>query len=131
MGSVLNNNLHADWMRETRAYTFTNESDGSFWNESQLRVHFTEYLNGIGACQSPRCRRVCYALPGDTLIWSAGDFYLEVRAFRTASQQELADRGYLEGPGGILSQYCQLARNDPSQLEANDQSDGDEDAEEE
>ena len=112
IGGALLMNAHIEWMRTTRVYTETNE-DGSYWNEGQLRAHYVEFLRKKKWCNNPhRCSGLCYALPGDTLF--LGDMY--VRDWESASQEELEDRGWLHG-GGLLFQYCQLARDDPSQLE--------------
>ena len=114
IGGALMADSHVDWMRSTRVYTFTNPTDGSFWNEAQLRNHFAAYLKTTEFCLAPRrCRGLCCALPGDTLIMSPNG---TVNDWIDTSQQELADRGWLHG-GGLLFQYCQMARNDPSQLE--------------
>lgn len=105
---------HVDWMRSTRVYSFTNPTDGSFWNETQLRDHFAAYLKTTKFCLAPHhCRGLCCALPGDTLIMNRNGI---VHDWIDTSQQELADRGWLHG-GGLLFSYCEMVRNDPSQLE--------------
>ena len=123
IGGALMMNGHVEWMKSTRAYTFTNEDGGTVWNEGQLREHYHNYLAEKGYCGAPRrCRGLCYALPGDTLVFGWGG---QVTDWETASQDELGDRGYLHG-GGLLSQYCQFAREDPSQLDGGNDDEGDE-----
>jgi hypothetical protein len=130
IGGALMMDAHADWMKDTRVYTFTNADDGTFWNEGQLREHYGNYLREHHYCGAPHmCHGLCYALPGDTLFV---DYMGSVSGWRAATQAELEDRGYLgDGPGGLLSQYCQLARDDPSQLFGNGNDDDDDGEEEE
>ena len=100
-----------------------NEEDGSFLNEGQLRALWKTY-NLTHGCDSPlgRCKGVCGALPGDTVFWKSSYMGSESYKYSPATQEDIVERGYFEcGPGGLLVAQARIAREDPSQLESDNE----------
>ena len=108
---------HLEWLKVTHPHTFQHE-DGTYWNEGQLRADYVKFCKEQGFCGSERrCGYLCCALPGDTLT----SFEIHVDDWTTATQEELIDRGYIQGDiGGMLYQLCQDARDNPAQFDLNE-----------
>ena len=124
--SSLNNNLIGgaqfcltkDFLKE-HAWD-QNEEDGSYLNEGQLRKLWKEYAVPR-FCDSRRCRGMCCALPGDSVFHYEGE--PDCVKYEPATQEELKERGFLSKATGEgqLSAQARMAREDPSQLEGDDE----------
>lgn len=101
------------------------DDDGSFLNEGQLRRLWKNFavprFCGRVALDGGPCNGCCCALLDDTVFWSRFDG--SSTGYKPATQQELEERGWLKmGPGGLLVAQSRLTREEPSQLEEDDNS---------
>lgn len=107
----------------------SNDDDDSWWTEGQLRAAWKEFAVPR-FCDAKRCKGICCALPGDSVVWSPDEYgYPTSRFYKPANQESLIERGYVNPKEfkagefttrGMLWQYAKLARDDPSQLEGDD-----------
>ncbi|CAB9510415.1 expressed unknown protein [Seminavis robusta] len=107
-----------------------NDDDSCFWNEGQLRAAWKDFAVER-FCDRPNgnCRGLCCVISGDTIAWGYGgmNLYPVARMWKPATQADLVERGFVnpKHPGnsgkGILWQYAKIARDDPKQLEDEDE----------
>ena len=131
LGSLSNNLICGSQWTITkpflRMHAHTKNEDGSYLNEGQLRARWKTF-NLEHFCESPsgRCKGICGALPGDTIFFEC-DEMMESTGYCPATQEDIVERGWNmhcapgHGPSGPLEAQARIARDDPSQLESDEE----------
>lgn len=105
-----------------KQYAHEKNEDGSYLSEGQLRVRFGTFMRQRFCDNFNHCNGICCAMPGDTLFWEFEEYGRVATRYEPGTDEELAERGWLQqGPGGLLHRYYELYREDPSQLDDDDE----------
>lgn len=98
----------ASWVSNPEVVTFTSLSNWRSMGEVELRrvflASFLVWLNDE-TIHWPVAEQKCFcgALPGDTVFWMTEDGICSIRRYETATEDELAERGYVDKDGkGLL-----------------------------